>query len=68
MKAKCIENKMRNGNFTVGKTYDVTYSNKNYLIRCDFSLYIRTEKEIENALLNREKDFDFAFCKFEFVK
>lgn len=56
LKVKCINNSHGNGNFTVGKEYEV----KGKRITCDF-VHILLKNELEV----KDNKFEFAFCEFE---
>lgn len=64
MKAKCVENKLDNTNFTIGKTYDMTED----AIRTDWGgLWRHFKAWNKPKSFETGNVFDFALCKFEIV-
>lgn len=64
MKAKCIENKLNNTNFTIGKTYELSKNG----IRTDWAgmwTHFADYNKIE--CFNIGSVFEFGTCKFEIV-
>lgn len=57
-KFKCVENNMNNGNFTLGKVYEVNDGGST--ITCDF-IRLRLPKDLVKVSTVK---FEFAFCKF----
>lgn len=64
MKAKCIENKFNNTNFTIGETYELS---KN-AIRTNWArMWTPFEYYNKPKCFNIGDIFDFGMCKFEIV-
>lgn len=58
MKVLCIENRMYNGNFELGKEYVLTDSK----ITCEF-VHILIKEKIKIV----DNEFEFGFCKFKAI-
>ena len=64
MKAKCLENKMRNTNFTIGKIYDMSRD----AIRTNWGgMWTHFKNYNKPKSFEVGHVFDFAFCKFEII-
>lgn len=64
MKAKCIENKHGNTNFTSGKIYELSKSG----LRCNFGgMWTHFESWNMPKSFNIGDTFEFAMCRFEIV-
>ena len=65
MKAKCIENKLNNTNFTIGKTYELSKVG----IRTDWGgIWTHFDNRDKPKCFNIGSIFDFGICKFEIVQ
>jgi hypothetical protein len=64
MKAKCVENKLNNTNFTIGKTYELS----NNGMRTNWGgIWTHFKNYNKPKNFNIGSMFDFGMCKFEIV-